>query len=71
MRLARDMADREMTTLQFDLRAEGLVSQFPELLALSWIDDMRRLRASQASPSVSPLRDWVSWRSRPAFRPAC
>lgn len=60
MRLARDMADHEMSTLQFDIRAEALVSQFPELLALSWIDDMRQLRATQASPSVSPVRDWVA-----------
>ena len=60
MRLARDMGDREMTTLQFDVRAESLVTQFPELLALSWIDGQRRLRATQSTPSVSPLRDWVS-----------
>ncbi|WOP14120.1 PAS domain S-box protein [Ottowia sp. SB7-C50] len=60
MRLARDMADREMSTLQFDFRAEALVSQFPELVALSWLDQNRQFRASQASPSVSPVRDWVS-----------
>ncbi|HOB66882.1 PAS domain S-box protein [Ottowia sp.] len=60
MRLARDMADREMSTLQFDFRAEALVTQFPELLALSWLDGHRQLRATQASPSVSPVRDWVS-----------
>ena len=60
MRLARDMADREMSTLQFDIRAESLVSQYPELMALSWIDGQKRLRATQSSPSVSPLREWAA-----------
>ena len=60
MRLARDVADREMSTLQFDIRAESLVSQYPELMALSWIDGQKRLRATQSSPSVSPLREWAA-----------
>ena len=60
MRLARDISDREMSPMQFDIRAESLVLQFPELMALSWIDGQRRLMAVQTSPSVPRQRDWVA-----------
>ena len=46
MRLARDISDRDMSPMQFDIRAESLVLQYPELMALSWIDDQRRLMAT-------------------------
>ncbi|MDO5691279.1 MAG: PAS domain S-box protein [Pseudomonadota bacterium] len=60
MRLARDISDREMAPGQFDIRAESLVSQHPELMSLSWIDEQRRLLAIQTSPSVPRPRDWVA-----------
>ena len=60
MRLARELADREMTALQFDARAEAMVAQYPELRAVSWIDGQRRLRTTQTSPSVSPQPDWIA-----------
>ncbi len=60
MRLARDISDRELSPMQFDIRAESLVSQYPELLALSWIDEQRQVLATQASPSVPRQRPWVA-----------
>lgn len=60
MRLARDISDRSLTPAQFDIRAESLVSQYPELLALSWIDVDGRVMATQTSPSVRRQRDWVN-----------
>jgi hypothetical protein len=60
MRLARELADREMTALQFDARAEAMVAQYPELRAVSWIDGQRRLRTTQAAPSVSSRPDWLA-----------
>ncbi|MFT3776698.1 MAG: PAS domain S-box protein [Ottowia sp.] len=59
MRLARDVANREIDPAQFEVRAESLVAQYPELLALSWIDERRRVVAIQASPSAGAARDWM------------
>ncbi|RZL63770.1 MAG: PAS domain-containing sensor histidine kinase [Variovorax sp.] len=52
MRIARDASNREIDPAEFSSRAESLVSQFPELQAVSWIDDRRRFKASYAAPSV-------------------
>jgi PAS domain S-box-containing protein len=60
MRLARDIANREVDATQFGVRAESLVAQYPEMLALSWIDERRQVVAIQASPSVSVARDWMN-----------
>jgi PAS domain S-box-containing protein len=54
MRLARDASGREIDFDEFVSRAESLVSQYPELQALTWIDDRRRIRASYAAPSINP-----------------
>src|ERR1700760_1050831 len=54
MRLARDAANREIDAAEFTSRAESLISQFPELQSLSWIDDRRRFIAVYAAPSVHP-----------------
>ncbi len=59
MRLARDVSNRELTASHFLIRAESLVAQNPELLSISWIDDRRRVIATQASVSVSDQRDWM------------
>ena len=50
MRLARELADREMTALQFDTRAEAMVAQYPELRAVSWIDGQRRFKGKPEAP---------------------
>ncbi|WP_436278486.1 PAS domain-containing sensor histidine kinase [Ottowia thiooxydans] len=59
MRLARDVSNRELSAPHFLIRAESLVAQNPELLSVSWIDDRRRVIATQASVSVSAQRDWM------------
>jgi len=59
MRLARDIANREVTPAQFGAYAELLLAQYPELKALSWIDERRRVVAVRASPSVSAVREWM------------
>ncbi|MDO9417354.1 hypothetical protein, partial [Pararhizobium sp.] len=38
MRIARDASNREIDATEFASRAESLVSQFPELQSVSWID---------------------------------
>lgn len=53
MRVARDASNREIDFDEFMRRAESLVSQYPELQALTWIDERRRIRASYAAPSVN------------------
>jgi len=56
MRLARDAGNREIDAAEFHSRAESLVSQYPELQVVSWIDDRRRVQASYAAPSVHPAQ---------------
>jgi PAS domain S-box-containing protein len=53
MGMAREVANREISTADFMTRAESMVLQYPELQALSWIDGRRRIRASYAAPSVA------------------
>ncbi|WP_234192098.1 PAS domain-containing sensor histidine kinase [Pseudacidovorax sp. NFM-22] len=60
MRLARDASNHEVDAIEFTSRAESLVSQFPELQAVSWIDDRRVWRATYASPSVPPAQQHMA-----------
>ncbi|MBS0291599.1 MAG: PAS domain S-box protein [Proteobacteria bacterium] len=53
MRLARDLSNEELTRADFVSRAEALISQYPELQAITWIDERRRIRATHAAPTVS------------------
>jgi PAS domain S-box-containing protein len=59
MRLARDASNREIDAAEFTSRAESLVSQFPELQAVTWLDDRRGVKASYAAPSVRPSQQWL------------
>ena len=52
MRIARDIANKEVDPEEFMGRAESLVVQYPELQALSWVDARRRIKASYAAPSL-------------------
>ncbi|GAC1355022.1 MAG: oxygen sensor histidine kinase FixL [Variovorax sp.] len=56
MRMARYASNREIDAAEFTSRAESLVSHYPELQALSWIDDRRGFKASYAAPSVHPAQ---------------
>ncbi|WP_439587631.1 PAS domain-containing sensor histidine kinase [Hydrogenophaga sp.] len=52
MRLAREVSNREIESEEFEFQVESLVSQFPEMLAISWVDGRRNVQASYASPSA-------------------
>lgn len=54
MRLAREVDNKEISTEEFEFQVESLISQFPELLAISWVDARRNVLASYASPSAPP-----------------
>ena len=60
MRLARDISNRDADAEQFASRAEALVAQNPELLAIHWIDEHRRVLRGEISPSLMMARDWLS-----------
>lgn len=53
MRMARDISNQDIDDSEFVARAEALISQYPELQSVSWIDGQRRIRASQSAPTVS------------------
>ncbi|MBY0454715.1 MAG: PAS domain S-box protein [Burkholderiaceae bacterium] len=53
MRIARDLSNQELDTVQLVQRAEGLISQHPELQAITWIDENGQVKARHASPSLS------------------
>ena len=53
MRIARDLSNQDLGRADFVNRAEALISQYPELQAITWIDDRRRIRASQAAPTLT------------------
>jgi PAS domain S-box-containing protein len=53
MRIARDISNKEVDPEDFMGRAESMVAQYPELQALTWIDDRRRIKASYAAPSLA------------------
>ncbi len=52
MRLARDVGNREVSALEFEFQADSLISQYPELRTVSWLDTRRGVRASQSSVST-------------------
>jgi PAS domain S-box-containing protein len=54
MRLAREIDNREIAAAEFEFQVESLVSQFPELLAITWVDARRTVVATYASPSTPP-----------------
>jgi PAS domain S-box-containing protein len=53
MRLGRDVSNKEIRAEQFLSRTEALVQQYPEFLSITWIDDRRRVIASQSVSSIS------------------
>ena len=52
MRVARDLSNHELSAVQLVVRAEALISQYPELQAITWIDERGRIRASNAAPTL-------------------
>ncbi len=53
MRLARDVSNRELDADDFHDRAESLVNQYPELDAISWIDDKKKIKSSYGTASLA------------------
>ncbi len=60
MRLARDVSNKEVDPEEFMARSESLEAQYPELLAITWINARRRIIASRAAPSVAPAQQRVA-----------
>ncbi|MEI7786091.1 MAG: PAS domain S-box protein, partial [Betaproteobacteria bacterium] len=56
MRLTRDVSNREVRLGDFVPQAESMANQYPEVLAVSWVDARRRVRAIYASPSAGPAQ---------------
>ena len=52
MRIGRDVSNKEIDAEEFMAQAESLVNQYPELLAVTWIDNRRRVKVSYASASA-------------------
>ena len=53
MRIGRDVSNREIDSDEFTGQAEALVNQFPELLAVTWVDAKRRIKATYVSASAN------------------
>ncbi len=53
MRIGRDVSNKEIDAQEFLVQVESLVNQYPELLAITWLDGKRRVKSSYASASAS------------------
>jgi PAS domain S-box-containing protein len=53
MRVARDVSSKEIDAEDFTAQAETLISNYPELYAITWIDSKQRVKAAYASSSAS------------------
>jgi PAS domain S-box-containing protein len=53
MRIAREISNKDLDVQEFKVRAESMISQYPELQRVSWIDERRRIKASRGNPSLS------------------
>ena len=53
MRIGRDISNKEVDTEEFVSQAESLVNQYPELLAVTWVDSKRKIKAAYVSASAN------------------
>ncbi|NMM09233.1 MAG: PAS domain S-box protein [Polaromonas sp.] len=53
MRIGRDVSNKEISAEEFLIQAEALVNQYPELMAVSWVDSKRYIKITYASPSAN------------------
>ena len=49
MRIAREIANRELDADEFRVRARTLLNQYPELQGLAWVDERRRVKSAQGT----------------------
>ena len=52
MRMSRDISNKDIDAEEFSAQAEGLINQYPELLAVTWVDARRRVKVTYLSPSA-------------------
>lgn len=53
MRIAREISNKELDAEEFRVRAESMISQYPELQRVTWIDERRRIKATYGNASLS------------------
>jgi PAS domain S-box-containing protein len=54
-RIAQALTNRELEREQFRVRARALLTQFPELQGIFWVDAKRRIHAYQGNPAANPF----------------
>lgn len=54
-RFAREISSREISRMDFLLRAEEFANQYPDLQSLTWIDARKRVRADYHTASLTNL----------------
>jgi PAS domain S-box-containing protein len=64
MRVAREMANRELDVVDFRARAQSMLYKYPELQGIAWIDERHRVKSSLGTAIVSALQ------ARPSQDPA-
>ena len=59
LRIAREVANRELTVEEFHARASAIVNQYPEMYGLAWLDYRRHVKSGSGSlmPPATVLRD--------------
>jgi PAS domain S-box-containing protein len=53
MRVARDVSSKEIDAEDFTAQAEALINNYPELHAVTWVDNKQRVKAAYASSSAA------------------
>ena len=52
MELARDVGNGKLSIAGFDEQSTELIKQYPEINAITWVDDSRRIRAHASNSSL-------------------
>jgi PAS domain S-box-containing protein len=60
MRLGRGISNKEVSPAEFVSQGESLINQYPELLAITWVDSLRRVRVAYVSPSANAAQQRAS-----------
>ena len=63
MRIAHGISNREIEEIEFGFQAEGLIAQYPELLAVTWLNARREVVTSYASPSAAEFMNRMAGQS--------
>jgi len=53
MRIARDLSAQGLNESDFTIQADLMTTQYPEMQALTWIDETGRVRISQSAPTLA------------------